>query len=314
MGVSGQRKSRFERLPVTSTVGGRMRTLGKDKAIFEFAQDNEPAYSVDQGEMVIVETRDAFCGQLLSSDQLFDDVDMSAVNPATGPIRVEGLHRGDTLCVSIEDIVCGETGAIVCSPQFGNLSQLVTRSRTKIVQIRGEKAHWSDDVLIDIEPHVGVIGVSPPSGRIPTYHPGDFGGNMDTKEVRKGTKVYLPVFVDGAMVSLGDVHAAMGDGEVSGAGIEVSAEVKAAFSRAENISVKRPLIETSTHWICYAAAETLDDAARLATLDAGSMIMRISEVDFEEAYMLASAVCDLAISQVVDPLVAAKMLVPKKHI
>ncbi len=288
-----------------------MRRLGKDKAIFEFASDGEAAYSVDQGERVLIETRDAFCGQLLSPDQLFDDVDMSSVNPATGPIRVLGVSKGDTLCVSIEEIRCGSVGVIVCSPKFGNLAELVKKSRTKVVDIYDGVASWSDSVEIAIDPHVGVIGVSPLSGRVPTYHPGDFGGNMDTKEARKGARVYLPVFVDGAMVSLGDVHAVMGDGEVSGAGIEVSAEIEATFRKAGRMSVRRPLIETPTHWVCYAAAETLDDAARLATLDATSLIMRESGVDFEEAYMLASAACDLAISQVVDPLVAAKMLVPK---
>lgn len=288
-----------------------MDRLSKEKAIFEFASDNEPAYFVEQEERVLIETRDAFCGQLLLPDQLFDDVDMAAVNPATGPICVKGISKGDTLCVGIDDIRCGPVGTIVCSPKFGNLADLVRKSRTKVVEIRDGVVRWSEGVEIAVDPHVGVIGVSPPSGSVPTYHPGDFGGNMDTREARKGAKVYLPVFVDGAMVSLGDVHAAMGDGEVSGAGIEVSAEIEATFGRADDISVKRPLIETSTHWICYAAAETLDDAARLATLDATSLIMRTSDIDFEEAYMLASATCHLAISQVVDPLVAAKMFVPK---
>lgn len=288
-----------------------MRQLSKEKAIFEFVTDNEPAYFVEEGERVLIETQDAFHGQLGSSDDVFDDVDMSAVNPATGPICVSGVTAGDTLCVDILDISCAEEGVIVCSPKFGNLAELVKRSRTKVVEIRNGHVHWSDTVSIRIDPHIGVIGVSPPSGRVPTYHPGDFGGNMDTKEARKGSKVYLPAFVDGAMVSLGDVHAVMGDGEVSGSGVEASAEIQATFSRAENVSVQRPLIETPTHWICFAAAETLDDAARLATLDATSFMMRASDIDFEEAYLLASATCDLAISQVVDPLVAAKMIIPK---
>jgi amidase len=291
-----------------------MDRLSKDKAVFEFASSNEPAYFVEQGERVLIETQDAFCGQLLSPGQLFDDVDMAAVNPATGPICVRGVSQGDTLCVAIDAIRCGPVGAIVCSPKFGNLAELVKKSRTKVVQIRDGVVHWSDRIEIPVDPHVGVIGVSPPSGSVPTYHPGDFGGNMDTREAREGARVYLPAFVDGAMVSLGDVHAVMGDGEVSGSGVEVSAEIEATFTRAEEVSVKRPLIETSTHWICYAAAETLDDAARLATLDAASLIMRASGTDFEEAYLLASATCDLAISQVVDPLVAAKMLVPKAYL
>ena len=226
-----------------ATVRG-MRRLGKDRAIFEFATDNEPAYFVEEGERVLVETRDAFHGQLASSGDLFDNVDMSSVNPATGPICVKGVSAGDTLCVDIRDIRCEEEGVIVCSPKFGNLAELVKRSRTKVVKIHDGVVHWSDTVSIPIDPHIGVIGVSPPSERLPTYHPGDFGGNMDTKEARKGSKVYLPAFVDGAMVSLGDVHAVMGDGEVSGSGVEASAEIEAIFGRAENVSVKRPLIET----------------------------------------------------------------------
>lgn len=288
-----------------------MRRLSSEQAITAFSTDNEPAYFVKEGEQVLIETRDAFGGQLTSSETLFDDVDMSTVNPATGPICVSGVSKGDTLCVNLLDIRCGDVGVIVCSPKFGNLAALVERSRTKVVKISDGLVHWSEAIAVPIDPHVGVIGVSPPSGRIPTFHPGDFGGNMDTREVRKGSRVYLPCFIDGAQVSLGDVHAIMGDGEVSGAGVEVSAEIEATFSKSKEVSVKRPLIETHTHWICYAAAETLDDAARLATLDATSLIMRMSGVDFEDAYLLASATCDLAISQVVDPLVAAKMAVPK---
>jgi amidase len=137
---------------------------------------------------------------------------------------------------------------------------------------------------------------------------------MDTVEACAGSTVYLPVFVRGAMLAMGDVHAAMGDGEVCGTGVEVPARVTATVSKAEGLDLKRPMIETRTSWLSYAAAETLDEAARLATGDLVRFISNMRGIDFEEAYMIASAAADLRISQVVDPLMAAKMVISKRYV
>lgn len=291
-----------------------MRRLGSSKVIYDFSPGNRPAYGVDQGEAVVVETLDCFSGKVRTSGTLFEDVAMDDVNPATGPIEVRGLYAGDSLCVSIDGIKCGTRGIIMCSPSVGFLSKEVRKSRTKILKVHGDKAIFSSDLEIDLKPHIGVLGVSPSKGRLPTFHPGDHGGNMDTVEVAAGSKVYLPVFVDGAMVALGDLHAAMGDGEVSGTGVEVSGEVSMKFTRSEEVQVSRPLIETRTHWIAYAAAKTLEEASRRSCSDLVGLISRMGGMDFEDAYMLASAVADLRISQVVDPLVAARMSIPKRYL
>ncbi len=291
-----------------------MRRLSRKKAIFNFSPGNIPAYTVRNGERVIVETGDCFSGKAKSSKCLFEDVGMGEVNPATGPIEVEGLLAGDALCVSIERIKCGKRGVIMCSPNLGLLSRDVRRSRTRIVDIRGGKARVSEDLEIEINPHVGVIGVSPFKGSYPTSHPGDFGGNMDTTEVREGSKVHLPTFVSGGMVAIGDVHAAMGDGEICGTGVEVPAEVTVTLSNAEGLDIKRPMIETPTEWITYAAAKTLDEAAKLAASDMVKFIADRRGTDFEEAYIIASVAANLKISQVVDPLMAAKMSISKRYL
>lgn len=291
-----------------------MRRLSRRKAIYKFSKANRAAYTVSEGERVIVETPDCFSGMVTSERKLFEEVAMGDVNPATGPIAVEGLRAGETLRVAIEKIKCGERGVVMCSPEVGFLSEDVRRSRTKIVPLRGLKAYFSDDLAIDIEPHVGVIGVSPRRGEYPTFHPGDFGGNMDTREIGEGSKVYLPTFVDGGMVALGDVHAAMGDGEISGTGLEVQAEVTLSLGREEALQVTRPMIETKTEWISFAAAKTLDKAAKLAAQDLVRFVSNARGIDFEEAYMLASLVGNLKISQVVDPLVAAKMSISKRYL
>jgi amidase len=291
-----------------------MRRLSAKKAVYKFTGKNKPAYRVKQGERVLVETGDCFSGSIRTPRTVFEDIDMSTVNPATGPIEVEGMLAGETLRVSIEHIKVGGRGIILCSPSLGILCSDVRRSRTKFVDVRGNKAIWSKDLTIDLKPHVGVIGVSPLDGEYPTFHPGDFGGNMDTVDVRAGSAVYLPTFVDGAMLAMGDLHAAMGDGEVCGTGIEIPGEVTVSLSKAGEMEVSRPMIETATDWTCYAAAKTLDDAARLATSDMVKFIMNARGTDFEEAYMLASAVADLKISQVVDPLMAARMTISKRYL
>jgi len=291
-----------------------MRRLSSDKVVHVFSADNAPAYTVKDGEEGVVETMDAFSGQVQTARDLFEDIRMDSVNPATGPIEVEGISTGDTLCVEIRGIKLAPTGVVMCSPELGLLAKDVRRSRTKIVQVKGSKAVFSDELEIDLNPHVGVIGVSPADGSYPTFHPGDFGGNLDTKEIGEGSKVYLPSFVKGAMVSLGDVHAVMADGEMCGTGVEVAAEIAARFSNAHHIRVRRPMIETKDAWMCYAAASTLDEAVQLAASDMISFLGQRCGLDFEDAYMLASLAADLGISQVVDPHMAAKITIPKKYL
>lgn len=291
-----------------------MRRLSSKKAIYNFTKTNKPAYRVMDGEAVVVETGDCFSGLAKSDADLFEDIAMGDVNPATGPIAVDGMRAGEVLCVEVLKIKCGKTGVVMCSPELGILAPEVRKSRTRIVKIRGNKAVFSKDLEIELNPHIGVVGVSPPKGVFPTFHPGDHGGNLDTIEVRERSKLYLPTFVDGAMVALGDVHAAMGDGEVCGTGIEVPAEVRVRFSKADELSLERPMIETPTEWISYAAAKTLDQAAKLATQDLVGFISHRRGCDFEEAYMLASVAANLRISQVVDPLMAARMSISKKYL
>jgi amidase len=291
-----------------------LRRLSSGRSIHIFSPNNKPAYVARDGERVVIETKDCFSGSVTDSKQVFEDVSMDLVNPATGPVEISGMVPGDTLCVAIENIRLGKTGVIMCSPELGNLNRNVRRSRTKIVKLKTNRATFSDDLEVELNPHIGVIGVSPSRGEFPTFHPGDYGGNMDTVETCEGSKVYLPVFIDGAMLAMGDVHAAMGDGEVCGTGIETSAEITVKLSKAEELELKRPMIETPIEWLSFAAAKTLDEAARLATSDMVRFIQDRRGIDFEEAYMIASVAANLKISQVVDPLMAAKMSISKRYL
>ena len=142
----------------------------------------------------------------------------------------------------------------------------------------------------------------------------DHGGNLDTKDIKAGSTIYFPVFVKGALLALGDCHAAMGDGEVCVTGVEVPARVTLRIHAMNNLSLKRPLIETEEEWMTIGNGESLEEAARQATLDMMDIIQRKLGFSRGDAYMLLSAVGDLRISQVVDPLVTVRMALSKKYL
>jgi amidase len=158
---------------------------------------------------------------------------------------------------------------------------------------------------------IGTIGVAPLEP-ITTLSSGRHGGNLDTTDIRAGCKVYLPVFVEGALFGVGDVHAAMGDGEVCGTGIECGAEVTIRLDVRRDFPVTWPRIESETEIMSVASAEGgLDEAIRIALLDMIGWLGRDQGLSEEEAYVLVSIAGDVRISQIVDPAVTARVAVPR---
>lgn len=147
-----------------------------------------------------------------------------------------------------------------------------------------------------------------------TFYPHDHSGNLDMKEIAKGNAIYLPVPQPGAMLALGDIHAIMADGEVCVTGIEVMGTVRLKAGLLPGLWLKRPVVETRDAWMALGSADTLDEAARLATKDGADLLARGRGMSWEEAYMLASLVCDLRISQDVDPCRTCKLVIPKRYL
>src|SRR5256885_16972178 len=118
-----------------------------------------------------------------------------------------------------------------------------------------------------VHPPVGSIGCAPAAKEWTTFYPGDHGGNLDTKDISRGSSVYLPVFQPGAQLAMGDIHALMADGEVCVTGIEIAGSIRAKVDVLRGLRMNRPLVETSDSWMALASAPTLDEAARFATHD-----------------------------------------------
>lgn len=281
-----------------------------NNCIFKFSKKNTSALSVPSGSTVEFETLDCYSNQFKSENDNLESIDMQRVNPATGPVFVEGAEPGDTLKVTIEKIEVAEQGIMAVCEGEGTLGHMYKGKRGRLFQIKGDRCIFDPALSIPLRPMVGVIGVAP-CEEINTLTPGEHGGNMDNTMIAEGAAVYFPVFVKGALFALGDVHAVMGDGEVGVSGLEVNALVRVRLEVDKNMKLKNPLLENSEFFSTIASAKTIDDAVVRTTEDMAALIMKRTNFEITDLAMLMSAVGSAQICQVVDPLKTARFLMPK---
>jgi amidase len=287
-----------------------MKTVPGDRVIYSFSHQHKPVEHVEPGELILIETEDAFGGQIRSEKDSVNVLDWSRVDGATGPIFVENASPGDTLVAEILEINVPKKGVIVTVPKSGILGEKRLRPSTRIVRI--SKDHVSfESISVRANPMIGTIGVTPERGEIPCGSLGKHGGNMDVKQLTAGTKLYLPVFVEGALFALGDVHAVQADGELCVSAIEVHGEVVLRFKVIKGKEPRWPILETKDSYAFLACGETLDQAAKSAAEAAVEALMRKYHWSFETAYMFGSIAVDLRISQVVDPKKGVRAVVSR---
>lgn len=285
--------------------------ISRDHKIYSMGPGNKPTAYVNCKDVIIVETSDCYDGMVVSEIDEENTIEKERINPATGPIYVEGAEPGDTLIVDILDIKLQGRGIMRISPEFGTLREMVDRSKFKLLNVSDGIIHFSKYIKIPVKPMVGVIGTSPSKVVIDNETPGDHGANMDTTDITTGTRVYLPVFVEGGLLALGDIHASMGDGESSGTGVEIGGEVTIKVDVIKHTGQKRPYIETDRAFYTVCTAVTLEEASKLAVKDGTNLIMEKLGLDFDDAYMLTSVGCNLIISQIVNPLMTVRLQIPK---
>ena len=290
-----------------------MKRIPRNNVVYSFSPDNPPVERAKPGDTVVFETLDALGGQVRDEATPINRIDWNRVNPATGPLYVEGAEPGDTLVVRIKRIAVSDTGVILVVPGYGALPEAEFEPRVRLVRVSGGRVLFRG-IGIEARPMIGTIGVAPPEGRVPTGDLGRHGGNMDAAVVGEGATLYLPVFVEGALLALGDLHAVQGDGEVCVAAAEVSGEVEVELGLVKRRSPPWPLVEFGDRVAVLVAGGTLDEAVEEATRVAVAALMRSRGLDFADAYMLASLVVDLRINQVVDPKKGVRAEIPKRYV
>lgn len=267
----------------------------------------EPVARVQAPCTVTLETNDCFCGQVTSPDQALEQLDFEHVNPATGPVYIEGAEPGDVLRVKIKAIRMADKGAIMTAPGAGLLPEAV-RGACAICPIADGHFTFLGQRL-PLRPMIGVIGVAPETP-VNCGTPGDHGGNMDTTSITEGSVLRLPVFVPGALLGVGDLHAAMGDGEVCVCGLEVAGEVELELALEKQAKLSAPLLNSGTELAFITSAETTDAALTRSCDLMHQWIVSHSSFSTDEALMLMSLVGNARISQVVDPLKTARFAMP----
>lgn len=289
--------------------------LKTDKTIYNFSDQNEPVLTVSSGATILIETLDCFANQLRSPEDKMETLDWDRTNPATGPIFVQGAEPGDTLKVTIDKIDLNEKGTVVCGEDMGMLGHLLKGSHTKIVDVSDGIAHFGKGIDIPFNPMIGVIGVAPETGQvINTGTPGHHGGNMDNKMVTEGAILYFPVAVPGALFAMGDLHAAMGDGEIGVSGLEIPAEVTVTLEVIKEKAQTEPVLEDNEYWSVIISRETLDQAAADATETMFLFLKERLAWDDPDITMLMSLAGQLQFCQVVDPLKTVRFVVPKQYL
>jgi len=283
----------------------------REHVFYAFSPDLQPAARVRQGEEVVLETHDCFQGQIQTEMDLMDNLNWEHINPATGPVFIEGVRPGDVLRVDLLEVKPLEQSVVCAVPDEGVIGGRITSMETAVLRHEGNFAIFKGKVAIPVKPMVGVIGVAPASGQIATANPGDHGGNMDCILVGTGARLYLTAGVEGALLGAGDLHAVMGDGEIVSTGAETPGVVRLKAQVVPVPGLPTPFIENDSIVAVVASAATMDEAARMATDRMAEFLTTVAGLPVNDAGMLMSLVGDLKFCQVVDPLMTMRFEFPK---
>jgi acetamidase/formamidase len=323
--------------PAADLAAGRpvLRWVPKhDELVYTFG-GAPPRRRIRPGTRVITWTEDCFDGSLKTAADLMSKVTVPGHdNPQTGPFFVEGAEPGDTLAVHILSLEPARSYAISAfSPGFG---ALVGNDQTAMLGPELKETTWRYDVdaarkvarstsgdgklawEVPLAPFLGCLGVAPADGEVlSTLVPGNFGGNMDCAEVRAGNTVYLNVNVPGGLISFGDGHYAMGDGEIMGGAIEGAMNVDLVIDLIKGIKTPIPRIENEREVMFVGCGRPLEDAARVAYKAMIGWIRDTSGLSELDAYQFLSQNAEASIIQMVDPqytvlVKLAKMRMPSK--
>jgi len=289
--------------------------VSREHVVWSFGPDLEPVLEVEPGATVTFETNDCFTGQIQSEDDLVTEIDMARVNSATGPVAVRGAEPGDSLVVELLDVRPADRGVATIIPGFGQLITEVDAPLTQVFRIDGDRVVMNDRITFPIRPMVGVVGVATDGEDLTNAYAGRHGGNLDDHLHGPGATVYFPVRQPGGMFAVGDMHAAMGDGEICGTGVEIAGEVTAHFDLLKGKQSTWPVTDLPDTWVTHGtSAGGFHEALQAACEEAARMLVDQWGFSIEEAFVFLSVACDANVCQACRPSpfsAIARVAIPK---
>lgn len=298
-----------------------MQRATTDILYFETGPDNEPTMWVEPDEVFEIQTqinRGPWLDGHPHEDFLREK--LRGGNPTSGAIYVNGAEPGMRVIVHIESIDVGPIGYTWYRGSTGAFPGWLGHSgvgeHSKVVEIKDGWIHWSDDLKLPVEPMLGVVGVAPENTRWHNGWAGQWGGNFDIQEVTARASVHLPVYVPGALLHVGDMHARQGDGEICGAGgIETEGVARLRVELADlPKSMEWPRITNDTHIMTTAQAKPAEDAFRVGLSEMIKWLEDDYGFDRGEAYLFLGQVLEARITQFVNPTFSYVCKVNRKYL
>jgi acetamidase/formamidase len=287
---------------------------------------SEPVMVIKPGDRVIVDTRDAFEGKIVTEQDLPSaKLRVPFLNPQNGPIMIEGAEKGDVVAVHIESMLPRGTnprGTCCLIPQFGALTgtdftALLNDSLPEItrkIDIDENGVYWSKRVTLPYKPHIGTLSLSPEIDSINSLTPDNHGGNMDVPDMGPGSITYLPVRSPGGRLFIGDAHACQGDGEVCGTAVEYASRTTIHVDLIKAWQIDWPRLETEDKIMVIGSARPLEDATRIAYRELVLWMAKEYGYDKWDAYMMLSQVGKVRLGNFVDPKYSVAAGVEKKYL
>ena len=287
---------------------------------------SEPVLTINPGDRVIVETRDAFEGAIQTEqDMPSAKLTMPFVNPQNGPIMVAGAEKGDALAVYIETMDPrgpNPRGTCCMIPEFGALTgttytALLNDPLPEIVRkvnVDEQHVYWSERVTLPYKPHIGTLSCSPEIDSINSLTPDSHGGNMDLPDMGPGSITYLPVRSPGGRLFIGDAHACQGDGEICGVAVEYPSTTTIKVDLIKGWTIDWPRLETEEVIMAIGSTRPLEDATRIAYRELIRWMVSAYGFDQWDAYMMLSQCGRVRLGNVVDPKYTVGAAVSKSYL
>ena len=284
-----------------------MQRVSKSQRVSAYSAANPPAIHVGLGETFVMETNDRFQGYTSP-----DDAPLDLLMSMTGPVYVGGTEPGDTLSIEVLEITPSlGYGWIVATPGRALLKNRVDEWRRRKVQIDGDRIWFNERIVLPYAPMIGRMGVAPAGEPKPCNSVGAFGGAMSNIAIGPGAKVLLPVFEEGGLLTIEDVHAAMGDGESASSAVEMGSEVTLRCDVSTMLQVDRPVVITPNAIMTTGEGNTMEAASHMAVNEMARLLMYKLDLDPIDAAMLVSATVDARFSYVGGSPYRAKAVIPR---
>jgi amidase len=285
-----------------------MQRVTRNQLCTSFSATNPPVLRVQPGEPFVMETNDRFAtyeGPDSSPDA------MEILTTMAGPVYIEGAKPGDTLKIEVLDVSLPLSyGWIGATPGRGPLGARIAAFRKTQVQITPDGVVLHGKVTMPLRPMIGRMGVAPQDGPKRSNDKGTFGGGMGNTQVTTGATVYLPVFHEGGLLTIGDCHAAMGDGEATASAVECALDATLRITIEPQFTVSRPLVTTATEVMTTGEGETMEAATQRAIEAMADLMKDTLGVDDTDAAMLIACAADVRTGIAGHPPYTIRVAVP----